>query len=642
MTDTAKILPSMESLVKTACAIFCVALIATSASAREPSHGFSYFGDLKYPQGFSHFDYANPDAPKGGTLKTSPVLGTFNNLHSYVDKGLPATYTDTRSVVFMYDRLMVKAEDELASYYGALAESVEVADDYSWVAYTLRQNAYWHDGAPVTVEDALWTFNKIKTEGSVFWKNSYREFDRIERTGTWSFKFHFRADAEKTPQLPVQTAGFIILPKHYWTEQDENGELKRLFTETTLESPLGNGPYRIAEVDPGHEIVFERVENYWGKDLNVNVGRHNFDRIEVLYFFDKNVHQQALKAGVFHYYRDQNEKDVATAYDFPAVDRGLFKKETYQMGMPMGMHWSIVFNTRHEKLKDIRVREALTLAYNFDWANRVFWHGGNNRNDSFFMGSDMAAVGLPSDMELELLGPFRDVIPPRVFTHEVPLPKNKAYGRNRETLLQADRLLEEAGWVIKDFRRVHEETGEPYTLDLVISLQEHERMLTPFVDSLKRLGIKATLRRVESNLMVNRLRRYDYDLTMRKFYQFKIPIPSWMRSNFLSRYVDVPNMGNLAGIDNAAVDFLVEKVIEATSEAELTAAGRALDRVLLWNFYVIPEGYPRGRHLVYWDRFGHPPLGAEHMNWTGFPHLWWHDAEKAARVDAGIAELQEK
>lgn len=623
-------------------AVVLGAVFSATAAAREPSHGFSYFGDLKYAKGFAHFDYANPDAPKGGTVKTSPVPGTFTNLHGYVDKGYPAVYMDPRLYLVTYDRLMVKAEDELASYYGVLAESVEVADDYSWVAYTLRQNAKWHDGVPVTVEDAIWTFNTITTIGSVFGKSTYKDYERIEQVGPWIFKFHFREEAEKSPQLVVQTAGFVILPKHYWTEQDDRGNPVRDFTQTTLDPPLGNGPYRISEVEPGHKVVFERVKDYWGRDLNVNVGHHNFDRIEVLYFFDENVMRQALKAGVFHYYRDQNEKDVATSYDFPAADRGLFKKETYQMGMPMGMHYSVVFNTRRDKLKDVRVREALTLAYNFDWANRVFWHGGHDRNDSFFMGSDMAAVGLPSEMERELLEPFRDVIPSRVFTQEVPLPKNDAFGRNRESLLQADRLLEEAGWVVRDFKRVHAETGEAYTLDMVVTRQEHERMLIPFVDNLKRLGIDASLRRIENNLMLNRRRRYDYDITMWKFYQFKIPIPSWIRRDFLSRYVDVPNMGNYSGIDNPAVDFLVEKVIAARSEAELTAAGRALDRVLLWNFYVIPEGYPRGRHLVYWDRFGHPPLGVEHMNWTGFPFLWWHDAEKAARVDAGLAELHEK
>lgn len=603
------------------------------ASAGPPSHGISYFGNLKYPKDFPHYDYVSPDAPKGGRMRASRV-GSFNNLHPYVDKGYPAAGMALPATSLIYDNLMNWSDDEVGSQYGNLAESVEVADDYSWVAYTLRDNAYWHDGERVTVEDVLWTFNTIKTQGSVGWKNAYKDIVSVEQTGPWTLEFHFSETAEKTPQLALQTARFAPLPKHYWKD--------RTFNATTLETPLGSGPYRIKEVDAGHEIVFERVADYWGKDLNVNIGHNNFDRIEIIYFFDKNVIIQALKSRVVDYYRDQNEKDFATAYDFDGLHKGLFKKESYTMGMPYGMHFGVVFNTRKEKLSDVRVREALTLAYNFEWPNRVLWYGAMKRNNSYFMGSDMAATGLPSAAELELLEPFRDQIPARVFTHEVALPENEAFGRNRDTLLQADTLLKEAGWVVNDFKRVNQKTGEPFTLEFVVVMVEHERMLFPYVDNLERLGIESVLRRVQSNQVVNRLRNYDFEATILKYYQFKIPIPSMIRGMFLSRYADQPNMGNFAGIKSPAVDFLVERIISAASEEEMNVAGRALDRVLLWSFYLIPEGYPGGRHLVYWDRFGHPPLGVETMNWTGFPHLWWFDKEKSARVDAGIAELKQE
>lgn len=338
-----------------------IALVIAPADAEEASHGLSYFGGLKYPKDFPHFDYANPDAPKGGRVGFA-LPGTFNNLHPYVDKGITAAYIAPPGMI--YDTLMKKSLDELSSYYGYLAESVELAGDYSWVAYTLRENAYWHDGEPLTVEDVIWTFNTIKTQGSVGWKNSYRDIVSVEQTGPWTFRFNFSETVEKTPQLAIQTASFAPLPKHYWKG--------KAFNATTLEPPLGSGPYRIKEVDPGHEIAFERVEDYWGKDLNVNTGQHNFDQVKLMYFFDTNVMIQALKAGVFDYYRDQNEKDFATAYDFPGFRKGLFKRETYTMGMPHGMHRGIVLNTRREKLRDIRVREALALAYNFEWANRVF------------------------------------------------------------------------------------------------------------------------------------------------------------------------------------------------------------------------------------------------------------------------------
>ncbi len=606
-------------------------LLPVPGAAGAPSRGFAYFGDLKYPKDMPHFDYAYPDTPKGGTVRMS-IVGTFNNVHAYVDKGLVGVTLDPRIGTHLYEPLMRKSEDELASYYGKLAESVEVADDYSWVAYTLRQNAYWHDGEPVTVDDVLWTFETIRTEASFSWREIYRDVVELEQTGPRSFRFRFSETAEKNPQLVILTAGFTSLPRHYWES--------RKFAATTLEPPLGNGPYRLAEVDPGHKLVFERVEDYWGRDLHVNIGHYNFDRIVIGYFFDLNVMLQAFRAGVFDYYRDQNESTFATAYDFAGYHQGLFKKETYVMGTAYGMHHCIVLNNRRDPFKDIRVREALALAYNFEWANRVYWHSGMERNNSHFMRSGMQAKGLPTIAELKLLEPFREQVPERVFTQPVPLPKNGLFGRNRDTLLEAEMLLVEAGWVVQDSKRVNARTGEPFSFEFIISSAEYERMLIPFVENLKRLGVDAILRKVESNLLVNRLRNYDYDATMRKFYTYTIPIPVRLRSQFTSRPAEQPNMTNYAGIKNPAVDFLVEKIADATTEVDMNVAGRALDRVLLWNFYVIPEGHPVGRHLVYWDRFGHPPLGAEHMNWTGFPHLWWLDKEKSARVDAGLAGLK--
>ena len=601
---------------------------STFAVGGEPSHGFAYFGNLKYPKDMAHFDYANPDAPKGGVIRM-PGIGSFNNLNPYVDKGILPYFMDPRLGSAIYDPLMKASEDELASYYGVLAESVEVADDFGWVTYTLRDNAYWHDGVPVTVDDVLWTFDMLKTEASISWRSGYREIVALERVGPRSFKFVFSEDAEKTPHLIVQTTGFTTLPKHYWENRD--------FGATTLEPPLGNGAYRIGRMEPGHRIAFERVEDHWARDLNVSVGHYNFDRFEVIYFFDENVMLQAMRAGVFDYYRDQNEATWATAYDFEAYRQGLFRKEAYTMGPSYGMHYGVVLNTRRELFKDIRIREALTLAYNFEWANRVYWHDGMARNDSYFMLSGMQAEGLPGEAELELLEPFRGRVPERVFTHPVELPKNRSFGRNREELKRAHALLVDAGWVVRDFVRVNEETGEPLTFEFAVSSIAHERMLVPFVDNLKRLGIQAVLRRMENNLMINRLRTYDFDTTIRKFYTFKIPQPARLRSQFTSRYADPPNMTNYAGIKDPVVDHLVEKVIAATTEEEMNVAGQALDRVLLWSFYLIPEGYPIGRKIVYWDRFGHPPLGVEHMNWTGFPHLWWIDAAKSARVDAWLA-----
>ena len=613
--------------------ILAIAL-AVPAWSREPSHGFSYFGDLKYPPDMAHFDYVNAQAPKGGRVNVGSI-STFNNLNPYVDKGNLAHYISPRygSGSYIYDPLMRRGEDELASYYCWLAESVKVADDYSSVTYKLRENARWHDGRPVTMEDVLWTFDMIKRKGSITWKQEYQDVVRLEQIDAWSFKFHFSKTAERTPYLIILTASFAPLPKHFWEG--------RAFDATTLELPLGNGPYRIASIDPGHKVVFERVRDYWGKDLNLAVGHFNFDYIDLTYFYGKSVLLQAMRAGLLDFYFEENENDFATAYDFDGYRKGLFRKETYRMGYSYGMHFGVVFNTRRVPFNDIRVREALTLAYNFEWANRVYWHSGMARNNSYFIRSGLQAMGLPSAEELELLRPFRGQIPEPIFTDPVELPQNDGFGRNRDTLLRADALLEEAGWVVRDFGRVHAVTGEPLTLEFLVTYQDHERMLVPFVENLTRLGIDAVLRRVEGNLMTNRLRKYDFDATVRKLRVGEMPDRHRLRTQFTSRYADLPSMRNYAGIKNSAIDFLVEKILQSDTEEAMYTAGRALDRILLHNFYVIPDGYPVGRHVVYWDRIRHPPLGMEHMNWTGFPHLWWLDKDKRARVDTEIAELDE-
>ena len=409
-----------------ALSLICAIALAAPAWSGEPSHGFSYFGDLKYPPDMAHFDYVNAQAPKGGRVNVGSI-STFTNLNPYVDKGNLAHYISPRygSGSYIYDPLMRRGEDELASYYCWLAESVEVADDYSWVTYKLRENARWHDGRPVTMEDVLWTFDMIKSKGSITWRQEYGDIVRLEQIDAWSFRFHFSDTAERTPYLIILTAAFAPLPKHFWKG--------RAFDETTLELPLGNGAYRITSVDPGYKVIFERARDYWGKDLNLAVGHYNFDEIELTYFFDKRVMLQALRAGLLDFYFEENENDWATAYDFDGFHKGLFRKETYRMGYSYGMHFGLVFNTRREPFNDIRVREALTLAYNFEWANRVYWHSGMDRNNSYFIRSGLQAMGLPSAEEIELLRGLRGQIPERVFTDPVELPENGGFGRNRET-----------------------------------------------------------------------------------------------------------------------------------------------------------------------------------------------------------------
>jgi len=599
------------------------------ALAEGPRHGFSYFGDLKYAEAFPYYDYVEPNAPKGGKVRIA-AIGTYNNLHPFVDKGTAAEGINV-SQMLIYDPLMAYSYDEPWAAYGCLAESVELADDYSWVAFTLREGAYWHDGVPVTVDDVIWTYNTIVTKGAVGWRANFKDCLGVEKTGPRTVKFTFGETAPRTAQPAIDMADFWPLPKHYWEG--------RTFNATTLEPPLGSGPYRIKAVDAGHRIVYERVPDYWGEHLPVNIGRYNFDIIEYIYFLDKNVVIQAHKAGVFDFRWEGDAKSWATAYDFAGYHKGLFRKDQRQIRLAYGMNWGIVLNTRLDKFNDIPVREALTLAYNFEWSNRVLWYDENTRNTSFFVGSDLSATGLPSPEELDLLEPYQSQLPQRVFTHAYVLPVNPSFGRNRDSLQQADALLTEAGWVVRDFRRVHRETGEPFTLDFLARSVEEERLLIPFVDNLKRLGIESRLRRVESSQGINRVRKYDYEALVMNMWQNNIPLHWLVRSYFRSQNADRDNMRNFAGIRIPAADTLVEKIIAADTQEDLNLYGKALDRIILWGFYVIPGGYPKGRRMVYWDRFGFPPPRAD-LKTIGFHSIWWFDPEKSARVDAGIAALK--
>ncbi|MEE8399816.1 MAG: extracellular solute-binding protein [Desulfobacterales bacterium] len=606
-------------------AFLCIFVI-DPVYARPPSHGLAYFGNLRYARDFPHFDYANPDAPKGGRMRAAEI-GTFNNLHPFVSKGIPAA-----GIAIIYDPLMKESLDELRSVYANLAESAELADDYSSVAFTLREGAYWHDGMPITVEDVIWTFNTIKEKASVGWKSAYKDVLSVEAAGPRTVRFSLRKSASQTPQLALHIAAFRPLPKHYWKDKD--------FGVTTLDPPLGSGPYRVKTVDVGHRIVYERVENYWGKDVSTNVGHNNFDEIEFNYFLDKNLVIQALKSGLIDYKNEPNAEDFATAYDFWGLREGFFIKEMLQLNLTYGMDWGIVFNTRIEKLGDVRVREALALAYNFEWANRVLWHDFKKRNISYFIQSGLAAEGLPSAEELVLLEPFRDQVPERVFTHAFTLPENDPYGRNRGTLLQANALLESAGWVVKDSVRVNRNTGEPFSLEFITSSVAELRMLSPYAENLKRLGIDSRLRRLDANLMTNRVRQFDFEAMVKQIWLNNIPYAYAIRSHFQSDNADRPNMWNYAGIKDPVVDYLIDKVVYASSEAEMNTAGRALDRVLLWSFYLVPGGYPGGRKFVYWDRFG--SSRPEKMKSNGWPLLWWLDKEKNARTDAAIAAFRKK
>jgi|TARA_Y100000310_G_scaffold339231_1_gene431277 microcin C transport system substrate-binding protein len=599
-------------------------LIASAGltDASEKRHGISFFGDLKYPADFRHFDYVNPDAPKGGTMKQAE-LGNFDTLNNFIRKGRKATGLADTSVS-IYDRLMYDADDEPASQYGWLAETVELADDYSWVVFDLRPEARWHDGEPVTADDVVFTFDRFKEFGDPARRLRYRDIVRAEKTGPHQVKFHIE-DATSPKQAQV-IARMHIIPKHYWRE--------RTFDETTLEIPLGSGPYRVVAVDPGHTVTLELVEDYWGKDIPVNKGRYNVQKVVYDYYKDEHVIHEAKKVGAVDGNLEGVAKRWATEYDFPGYRQGLFIKNLIKTERPWGMENSMVFNLRKAKFQDVRVREALATAYDFEWANRVLYYSFYKRVDSFFENSDLAQRGLPSKEELELLEPFRDQIPARVFTEVYKPSLTKGYGYARENLLRAARLLKEAGWVIRDNVLVNEETGKPFIIELISYSIYGERAMMTFVNAVKRLGIHCRIRTIEVSQYINRLGTHDFGGIMENYAQTLTPgieLRNYWGSEAASRQYS----RNSAGIADPVVDQLIEKVIGARSRTELITAAHALDRVLLWNFYMIPGFWPPGYRYGYWDKFVRPKTQARFR--TGFFDTWWIDPEREAEIAASLS-----
>ncbi len=591
---------------------------AESTRASEPLHGLSVFGDLKYPADFAHFDYVNPGAPKGGTLRI-PGFGTFFSLQPFIRQGR-APFGIER---VMYDTLLTRAWDEPSALYGLLAESVELADDKSWIEFVLRPEARWHDGTPLTSDDVVFTVDILKEKGSPREKTLLGPVTGAETLGPHRVRIHLSGRA--TRQLPLQISGEMqILPSHYWATRE--------FDKTTLEPPLGSGAYRIAEVDVGRRITFERVADYWAKDLNVNVGRFNFDRIQYKYYQDLYIQLEAVTGHEVDWRLEPVSKTWATAYDTPARRRGHFLQEVLQTQLPRPKI-ARVFNLRRKKFQDPRVREALTWAYNHEFVNEILYYRDHPRSRSYFQNSDMEHRGPPSSEELALLEPFRDQLDPRLFERQYDPPVAQAPGRNRSNMLIADRLLKEAGWIVREGVRVNADTGESFEFDIYMSYPEMSPTMLAFSDTLKQLGIVATLRimfATEYQNLVSEQR--DFDMVMGGMRLQLVP-GAELRNILGSRAADRAYSRNTPGIRSPAVDSLIEKIIGAKSRAELVTAARALDRVLCWGFYYIDGGYIVGSRFAYWNIFGRPERQPRFA--TGFPYTWWIDSAKQEMIASG-------
>jgi microcin C transport system substrate-binding protein len=583
-------------------------------------HALSLFGDIKYPVDFKRFDYVNPDAPKGGVARMMSI-GTFDNFNFAV-AGIKGNIAP--AVMLIHQTLMERSQDEVATEYGLLAEVVAHPDDFSWVIYRLRKEARWHDGKPVTPDDVIFSIETLKKQ-SPFYASYYRHVVKTETAGEREIRFTF--DSPGNRELPTIVGELPILPKHWWEGTDAQGR-KRDVSATTLEIPLGSGSYRIKEFVPGRSVTLERVKDFWGANLPVQIGQNNFDELRFEFFRDNIVALEAFKADQADWISENSAKQWATAYDFPAVAEKRVVKEEFPIN-DSGRMQAFALNLRRDQFKDARVRRALNLAFDFEEMNKQLFYGQYKRINSYFEGTELACSGLPDGQELKILETVRDKVPSDVFTTPYANPVGGNPEAVRSNLREAARLLKEAGLEVRD-KKLTDANGRPFTVEILVQDPSSERIALFYKPSLERIGITASVRVVDDAQYQNRLRGFDFDAIIDQWGESLSP-GNEQREFWGSPAADQPGSKNTVGIKNPAIDALIEQVIFAKDREGLVAATRALDRVLLWNFYVVPQfTYPFSRYAR-WDRFSHaeplPKYGR-----SGLPSLWWYDAEKAAKI----------
>lgn len=587
-------------------AALLLAGFAAPAAAGTVGHGLSLIGDLKYPAGFTHLDYVNPGAPKGGTLRRH-AIGTFDTFNPFIIKGSAAS-----GVGLVHETLMTSPADEASAEYGLVAKSVEVPGDLSHVVFELRPEARFHDGSPITADDVIWTFETLKEKGAPIYPFYYKNVARGVKLGDRRVKFEFAGPPNR--ELPQITGQLPVLSKAWWSTRD--------FSKTTLEPPMGSGPYRISSFEAGRFVELERVADWWGKDLPVNVGQYNFDRVRFDYYRDETVALEAFKARRYDLRLENASLTWATGYDFPARREGKVKLEEVPHARPTGMQ-AFVFNLRRPQFGDPVLRRAMAYAFDFEWSNERLFYGQYARTKSFFSNSELAAREMPSKEELALLEPWRGRIPGEVFSKVYEPPSTDGSGNLRSNLRTALRLLKDAGYRVEDRKLMSPVTKAPVAFEILLVSPAFERIVAPFARNLERLGIEAAVRTVDQSQYVNRVRSFDFDMIVGGAGQSESP-GNEQRDYWSSAAADRQGSRNVGGIRNPAVDALVEKIVDARNRKEVIAASRALDRVLLWNHYVIPHWHIRVDRLARWDRFGiprHPKYGPDVMS-------WWVDAAR--------------
>lgn len=605
---------------------------ASNACSADWQTSSSLLGESKYGQNFQHYDYVNPDAPKGGTLNTvSP--GTFDSFNPYIVRGTPAAGFAAFGGGLLYDTLMEQSVDEPSVSHALIAEAYKYPDDYSSATYRLNPAAKWHDGQPITAEDVIWSFDVLKKNSPQY--NRYYE-NVSEAVALNDHEVEFRFDQKGNRELPKIMGDLAVLPKHWWEGTDAQGR-KRDITQPTLEPPLGSAAYRIESFKPGSEIVWARVPDYWGAKLPVKLGRENFDKRRYTYIQDENAAFVAFtKGGLEDINPENSSRRWNTAYNFPAVQAGDVIKKEFEASSRAFMQ-GYVMNTRRPLFQDVRVRQALTYAFDFETMNRTVLFNSSKRTSSYYVGSELASSGVPQGRELDILSEFKDKLPPPLFTEPFKLPVYDNPQAERTNLREAVRLLGEAGWAIKGRQMVNAKTGEVFRFQMLGKDATDEVIFNPLITNLRKIGIEADLRIVDPTQYVNRVNGFDFDMITTTLPQSDSP-GNEQRDYWSTRAADAQGSRNYSGIKNPVVDALIDKVIFAKDRDELLAATHALDRVLLWNFYVIPQYHRPEVWLAYWNKFGVPDKQPTYIG----PDVesWWVDPEKEKALAAKYRSVQ--
>ena len=598
----------MKTLL-TAITVFILLIAQNLLAKTNISHAIAMHGEPKYDQNFISVEYVSNNAEKGGNIVRS-AIGTYDTFNPFTLKG-----TSAAGIGLLYESLTVGSSDEAFTEYGLLAKSIEWPDDRSWVTFTLRDEAKWHDGKKITSDDVVWTFNTLMEKGHPFYKYYYGDVSEVIKIAENKVKFEFSTNTNK--ELVLIVGQLPVLPKHYWENKN--------FEETTLDVPIGSGPYKVKSFDAGRSIIYELDMDYWGFENNIvpiKVGKDNMGSIRYDYYKDRGVEREAFKSGEIDFFSENTSKEWATGYDIDAVTEGLIKKELITHENPQGMQ-AFAFNTRKDIFADKRVRKALSFAFDFEWTNKNLFYGAYKRTDSFFENSELASSGLPSQAELAYLNPYIDQLPKEIFNEEYSNPKTDGSGFIRNELQEATKLLQEAGWKLRD-GKLENSNGEPFEFEILLVSPAFERIVLPFIDNLEKLGINASLRTIDSSQYQKRIESFDFDMVVFTFSQSLSP-GNEQRNFWSSGAADTNGSRNIIGIKNNVIDLLIENLINAKDREDLITISRALDRVLLWNYYVIPQWHISAYRVLYWDMFDQPKQKPKYS--LGFD-TWWVNQNK--------------